>query len=106
MYHLTCISRTMSSGYETSYKKSFETLEEAAKYMHDVWYDEYCEDYFFPDEWDEEDRGCPFPKKEEFTYESLKNKFNNKYNKRRVVLIDAYSQYAALIPNEVMLEIY
>ena len=74
MYHLTCISRTMSSGYETSYKKSFETLEEAAKYMHDVWYDEYCEDYFFPDEWDEEDRGCPFPKKEEFTYESLKNK--------------------------------
>ena len=106
MYHLTCISRTLSSGYESSYKKSFETLEEAATYIHDVWYDEFCQDFEFPGEWDEEDKGCPFPKKEEFTYEALKNKFNNKYSKRRVVLINAYSQYAALIPNEVMLEIY
>ena len=106
MYHLTCISRTLSSGFESRYKKSFETLEEAAKYIQDVWYDEYCEDFEFPLEWDEEDRGCAFPKKEEFTYEALKNKFNNKFNRRCVVLIDAYSQYAALIPNEVMLEVY
>jgi succinyl-CoA synthetase alpha subunit len=33
MYHLTCISRTLSSGFESRYKKSYETLEEAAKYI-------------------------------------------------------------------------
>ena len=103
MYHLTSISRTFSSGYETTFKKSFATLEEAANYIHDEWYDEYCQDYEFPLEWDEEDRGCAFPKKEEFTLESIKIKMGKK---SRLVLIDGYSQYAALVPNEVVLEFY
>jgi hypothetical protein len=93
----------MSSGYESTYKKSFATLEEAASYIHDVWYDEFCQDYDFPVEWDEEDRGCAFPKKEEFTPEAIKTKMQKK---RSLVLLDAYSQYAALRPNEVMLEFY
>jgi hypothetical protein len=106
MYNFTSISRTLSSGSESRFFKSFETLEEAAKYIQNEWYDQFCEAFEFPGDWDEEDKGCSFPKKEEFTYESLKQKFTNKYSKRRVVLINAYSQYAALIPNEVLLEIY
>jgi hypothetical protein len=103
MYHLTSISRTFSSGYESTYKKSFATLEEAATYIHDEWYDEYCQDFDFPSEWDEEDRGCAFPKKEEFTLEAIKSKMGKK---NRLVLLDAFSQYAYLRPNEVMLEFY
>jgi len=103
MYHLTSISRTMSSGFESTYKKSFATLEEAATYIHDEWYDEYCQDFDFPSEWDEEDRGCAFPKKEEFTLEAIKSKMGKK---NRLVLLDAFSQYAYLRPNEVMLEFY
>jgi len=93
----------MSSGFESTYKKSFSTLEEAAKYIHDEWYDEYCQDFDFPSEWDEEDRGCAFPKKEEFTLEAIKSKMGKK---NRLVLLDAFSQYAYLRPNEVMLEFY
>ena len=48
MYHLTSISRTMSSGFESTFKKSFATIEEAATYIHDVWYDEYCQNFEFP----------------------------------------------------------
>ena len=103
MYHLTSTSRTMSSGFESTFKKSFATIEEAATYIHDVWYDEYCQDFEFPEEWDAEDRGRAFPKKEEFTLEAIKTKM---VKKRRLVLIDGYSQYAALVPNEVMLEFY
>lgn len=103
MYHLTVISRTLSSGFENGYKKSFATLEEAATYLHDEWYDEYCQDWEFPLEWDEEDRGRKFPSKDQFTLETIKAKM---LNKRRLVLIDGYSQYAALVPNEVMLELY
>jgi hypothetical protein len=93
----------MSSGFESTYKKSFATLEEAATYIHDEWYDEYCKDFDFPSEWDEEDRGCAFPKKEEFTLEAIKSKMGKK---NRLVLLDAFSQYAYLRPNEVMLEFY
>lgn len=103
MYHLTSISRTMSSGFENSFKKSFATLEEAATYIHDEWYDEYCQDFEFPEELDEEDRGRAFPKKEEFTPDAIKTRMGKK---RSLVLIYGYSQYAALVPNEVMLEFY
>jgi hypothetical protein len=103
MYHLTSTSRTLSSGFESTFKKSFATLEEAATYIHDVWYDDFCEDFEFPLEWDEEDRGCAFPKKEEFTPEAIKSRIGKK---RKLVLIEGYSQYAALVPNEVVLEFY
>ena len=36
-------------------------------------------------------------------HESIKNKMGKK---RSLVLIDGYSQYAALVPNEVVLEFY
>ena len=103
MYHLTSTSRTMSSGFESTYKKSFVTLEEAVTYIRDDWYDEYCSDFDFPAEWDEEDRGCPFPTKDQFTLDIIKAKMQSK---RRFVLLDAWSQYACLVPNEVVLELY
>ena len=103
MYHLTSISRTMSSGFESKFVKSFATLEEAVTYIQDVWFDEYCQDFEFPAEWDEEDRGCPFPTKEEFTLEAIKTKMGKKH---RLVLLDGWSQYACLVPNEVVLELY
>jgi len=105
-YLVTEISRALSSGSESSGKKVFSTLEEAATYIHDIWYDEFCEGFYFPDEWDEEDMGVPFPKKEEFTFEAIKNKIDSsKFNKRRIELFSYYSNYHALIPNELVLEI-
>jgi hypothetical protein len=105
-YLVTGISRAFSSGNESSYKKIFNTLEEATTYIHDVWYDEFCTDFDFPSEWDEEDMGAPFPKKEEFTFKAIKDKMeNSKYNKRSINLFRYYSQHHALIPNELILEI-
>ena len=102
MVILTSISRTLSSGYQSIFTKSFNTLKELADYIQDEWYDAFCEDFDFPQEWDEEDRGCAFPKKEEFTYEALQDKCKNK---RRVVLLDAWSTIACLRPNEVILDL-
>ena len=47
-YLVTGISRALSSGSESYNKKIFATLEEAATYIHDVWYDEFCNDFEFP----------------------------------------------------------
>ena len=103
MYHFTFLTRTLSSGFESSFKKSFATLEEAATYIHDEWYPSFCEDFFFPEEWDEEDMGRPFLKKDELTLDVIKTKMQNK---RSLVLLDAWSNYAYLRPFEVMLEVY
>ena len=105
-YLVTGISRALSSGNESSYKKVFSTLEEAATYIHDEWYDEFCIDFDYPSDWDEEDMGAPFPKKEEFTFKAIKDKMeNSKYNKRSINLFRYYSQHHALIPYELILEI-
>jgi hypothetical protein len=45
--------------------------------------------------------GGPFPCKEEFATESIMTKIKNK---QTVNLFRYYSQYAALIPNELILE--
>ena len=103
MYHFTLITRTLSSGFESSFKKSFATLEEAATYIQDEWYPSFCEDFEFPGDWDEEDMGRAFLKKDEITLDVIKTKM---LNKRRLVLLDAWSNYAALKPFEVMLEVY
>ena len=100
MYHLREISRAHSSGYENSYIKSFPTLEEAATYVHDVWYDRFCEEYEFPSEWDEEDMGAPFPSKETFTVEAITNMAKNK---GEVSLFAYYSNFCFLVPNELIL---
>ena len=105
-YLVTSISRALSSGNESSYKKVFSTLEEATTYIHDEWYDEFCQDFYFPSEWDEEDMGAPFPNKEEFTFKAIKDKMeNSKYNKRSINLFRYYSQSHALFPHELILEI-
>ena len=101
MFLLTEISRAHSSGYENSSKKIFDTIEEVANYVHNVWYDGFCSDYEYPAEWDENDMGMPFPTKDEFTVEAIKNKFNKR---RSLVLFGPYSQYHCLILNELLLE--
>lgn len=100
MYHLIFTYRQLSSGAAHNSAKSFTTLEETARYLQDEWYDEFCEAFEFPSEWDEEDMGCPFPKKGDFTLEALKSKLNNR---NRVVLFDPYSKYAGLVPHELLL---
>jgi hypothetical protein len=103
-YLVNSISRALSSGNESSNKQIFDTLEEAATYIHDVWYDEFCKDFDFPQDWDEDDMGAPFPSKDEFTLEAIVKKMNNKYNKRSVTLFDYRSEYASLVPYELILE--
>lgn len=100
MYLLTETSRAHSSGYENYFKKAFNTLEEATSYIHDIWYDRFCEEFWFPEEWDEDDMGAPFPKKELFAPEVIISKMKG----RRIVLFDYYSQFCCLVPNELVLE--
>jgi len=101
MYNVIHISRTLSSGFESSRIKNFETLEEVATYIHDEWYDQFCEDFDYPNEWDIDDMNANFPSKEEFTLKSITDKIKNK---RKVELFRYYSQYACLIPYELILE--
>ena len=71
---ITDISRAHSSGYENSCKKIFETIEQVAEYLQNTWYDDFCEVYCFPEEWDEADMNCPFPSKDEFSLDKIKEK--------------------------------
>ena len=98
MYLVTVIYRTASSGYENSYKKLFDTLEEASEYIRTVWYDEFCELNYYPDEWDEENLRGPMPTRDAFTVEAIK-KIRGK------VLFAPYDHYHCIIQNELHLEV-
>jgi len=100
-YHVIYISRTQSSGFESSRTKSFETIEEAVSYIHDEWYDQFCADFEFPSDWDEEDTGMSFPKKEEFTLEKITKKMGKR---SQYDIFSYYSQYAGLRPYELILQ--
>jgi len=102
MFLVTYITRTLSSGYENRNSKTFDTLEEAATYIHGDWYDSFCEINYYPDEWDEEDFGRPIPTREDFSLEAIKKARSNKYFFGN--LFKPYSKYAALVPNELLLE--
>ena len=101
MFLLTETSRAHSRGYENYFKKAFNSLEEAATYIHDVWYDQFCQEFSFPEDWDKEDMGgADFPKKETFAPEVIISKMKG----RRLTLFDYYSDFCFLVPNELVLE--
>jgi hypothetical protein len=95
MFLVTCIYRTASSGFETSSKHTFDTIEEASEYIRTEWYNTLCEINDYPSEWDEEDLG-PMPSRDEFTVEAIK--------KKGKVLFAPYDKYHAIIQNELHLE--
>ena len=102
MFHLTYITRTTSSGFESRDNKTFDTLEAAAAYIHGMWYDNFCEINDYPDCWDETDFGRPFPTRDEFNLEAIKKMLSDKYTLGN--LFNPYSNYAALVPNELILK--
>jgi len=97
MYILTCIYRTASSGFEHNTKHSFNTIEEASKYIMTEWYDGLCELNEYPSEWNEEDLGGPMPSREAFTVEALKKIRGN-------VIFAPYDNYHAIVQNELHLD--
>jgi hypothetical protein len=94
MYILTFVHRAHSSGSQSINTKSFESLDSVSKFLQDKWYDDQFED------WDEDDMGCKQPIKDDFATKELENKLGNK---RQVELYGPYSQYCALVPDEVIL---
>jgi len=103
MYIITEISRAHSSGYENSYKKIFDTLEETVEWIQNQWYPGFCIDYDFPDSWDAEDMECSFPSKDEFSLEKIKQRIEKKRN--NIVIFGPFSKYCQLVPNELILDI-
>jgi hypothetical protein len=94
MYILTFVHRAHSSGYESIGTKSFDTLEAVSKYIQTEWYDEQFED------WDEEDMGCKQPSRDSFTSKELEMKLGKK---GQVELYGPYSQFCALVPDQMIL---
>jgi hypothetical protein len=102
MFLVTYITRAHSSGYENRSNKVFDTLEEAATYIQTKWYDGFCDLNSYPDDWDEEDFGCPMPKREDFSLESINKKLSAKF--WLGTLFAPYSAYCGLVPDELRLE--
>ena len=101
-YVLTDISRAHSSGSETSGQTVFKTADAVIEYLKNSWYDDFCSSYDYPDSWDAEDMSMPFPTKEEFV-KSVTDLVHS--TKRSTVLFGPYSQYCALVPCELVLQI-
>ena len=94
MYLLTYIYRTASSGCESRYNKTFDTLDAVVKYIQTEWYDSFCEDNEYPDDWDEENLG-PMPSREFFTVKTVK----------RGSFFAPYDQFLAIVQHELILDI-
>ena len=101
MFLFTYITRAHSSGFENRTNKIFDTLEEAVEYIRTEWYDSFCEINNYPDDWDEEDFGRPMPTRDDFSLEAIKKVRSAKYHSG--TLFDPYSQYCALVPDELHL---
>lgn len=101
MIILTHIYRAPSSGNEQRTVKSFTTLKEAAEYIHEVWYDFYCESNGYPCDWEEENMG-PFPKKSEFTLEAIQSKLKNK---KKLMIFGPFNKWHQLTPDELWIDI-
>ena len=95
MFLVQTTYRAHSSGFETTGSSSFQTLEEAVSYITNDWYNGICTDYEYPEMWDAEDMGMPFPTKEEFA-KSVAEKVAS--GKRTLDIFCPYSNYCALVP--------
>lgn len=96
MYILTFVHRAHSSGDQSISTESFDTLDNVSKFLQDEWYDNHFEMII----WDEDDMGCKQPTKEDFTAKELESKLGKR---RQVELYGPYSQYCALVPDQVIL---
>jgi hypothetical protein len=47
---------------------------------------------------------CPFPSKDEFSLEKIKEKIAKTKNKREIVLFGPRSDFCCLVPNELILD--
>lgn len=102
MFRVTYIARAHSSGIENRNSKTFDTLEQAAKYIQDEWYESFCTLNNYPDDWDADDMGCSMPEREDFSLEAI-----NKLRSKKVwlgVLFAPYSTLLTLVPDELRLE--
>jgi hypothetical protein len=95
MYVLTFVHRAHSSGYQSIWTNIFNDLNEVSKYLQDTWYEEQ-----FEMGWDEEDMGCKQPTQDDFSVTTLEAKLGKR---KQVELYGPYSQFCALVPDEVIL---
>ena len=102
MYNIIYTFRAPSSDSENTITKSFDTLEEASKYIRDGWYESYCDTNDYPEECDVEDMGCLFPSKDAFSVDAIKDKLQNK---KSVLLFGPRSDNFCLVPDELWLKI-
>jgi hypothetical protein len=107
MFLLTETSRAHSSGSENTSHRTFSTVEDLANFVYFVWYEQFCEAYDFPEMWDAEDMGMEFPSIQDFRPKTICEKISQMKhgNTRPVKLFDAYSKYASLVPNELIVSV-
>lgn len=99
MFVVTYTYRQFSNGIEHTSQKIYSSLEDVIAYIRDIWYPDLCEDEDFPASWNENDMGCAFPPKDEFTKEFIEYKMEKKQP-----VFNPYSNYFCMIPNELLVE--
>ena len=99
-YLVIVIERAPSSGAEQRSQAIFLSLEGAVEWLKKQ-HEAYAEDYYYPDEWDEEDFGCPFPESSMFTVDLLKeNLATNEVAYYDKHIWGPYSEYQGQVPLE------
>ena len=99
-YLAIIIDRAPSSGAEHRSQQVFLSLEGASAWLMKQ-FEGYGEDWYYPDEWDEEDMGCTFPEKEIFSVDALKaNLATNDVAFYDKAIWGPYSQYQGQVPIE------
>jgi len=101
MFLVNWINRNPSNGKESSYKRIFDTLEEAAEYIRTEWYDCFCETNDYPSDWYEDHLGGPMPTQEDFSLEAIQKIRSGKFKK---MLFGPYNTYHCIVENELHLE--
>ena len=99
-YMVIVIERTCSSGAEHRIQRVFLSLEGASAWLMKQ-HETFAEDWYYPEEWDEEDFGCPFPESSIFSVELLKeNLATNEVAYYDKPIWGPYSQYQGQVPLE------
>ena len=102
MFLVTWINRNPSNGNESSSKRIFDTLEQAAEYIRTEWYDDLCETNEYPSEWNEEDLGGPMPTQEDFSLEAIIKIRSGKFKTTK--LFGPRNAHYCIVENELHLE--
>ena len=99
-YIITDISRNGCEQYSST--TIFKSIEDTVTYIRDVWYDQFCTEFDYPDAWDADDMGCSFPTKEEFALEKINEKIRT-HKGGALVIFGPRSDYCAHVPSELLL---